>query len=191
MAESSDREEDRKSLAWKLFDKIIDDLPRNNQTGKKVSNLASWNATDLLPDIIDRSFFSFNRDPRNNFVVFEKPIKVPSAFEMNLIRFVVGTEKHQGLMDVTVPPGPPANLVIFGKKNRIDDPDAIRKMQTNRKKVKLEEKFNQEQDFDEAMSLFNDFKNYVGSARLYIEIKHTESNIYVKDCLKSYGWFPI
>lgn len=120
--EPSDREDDRKSVTWKLFDKFADQLPTKNQTGKEVTDLVSWNATDLLPDESDRSFYTYNMNKKHNFIVFMKPTFVPNAFYSNLIKDVIEIRNFEKLSEITMPRAPPQNIPIFAKKNVVEDP---------------------------------------------------------------------
>jgi len=119
----SDKLADRNTLAWKLFDKFANQLPQNNQSGVTVPNVVTWNATDLLPDISDRSFMTYNMDSKNNFVVFTQPINVPTAFYQNFITNIVTQAKYEQLTAIPIPKTAPPDVVIFAKKNVLEEPE--------------------------------------------------------------------
>ena len=125
LLEPSDAEIHRKSAGWKLFEKFANQLPALNQSGKNVDNVIAWNATDFLPNVSDRSFYTYNMDPKNNFIVFQNPTYTPTSFYTNLIKKVIIQQNYNKLLDIKIPPAPPADVVIFAKKNIIEDAETV------------------------------------------------------------------
>lgn len=127
LLEPSDRNEARMTASWKLFQKFAEQLPKKNESSKKVQGLVSWNAEHLLPSIINQSFFSYSTNNKNHYVVFEEPIKVPTSFYRNFVKKIVGQQKYDTLNEIPIPQTAPEEIsAIFFKRNVIEDPETVR-----------------------------------------------------------------
>jgi len=114
LIDTSDKTIHRQTLAWQLFDKMSNQLPQNT-TFQSIG--IKWNAKDLLPLSQDRSFVTFNMDSKNNFIVFNKPIYLPTQFYHNFIKNIISQDKYDQLSQIPIPTGAPSNIILFAKKN--------------------------------------------------------------------------